>query len=227
MVQQLGDLGSVSLVQVEGQNEGWQSMQNTYGAAWEIAQQPTPPLDLRVVDANGAEVRPLFHMQPASCIRERHQNCVMSQVHNWQVTAFGIINSSGQQGVIPTGVQFSFGGSQGTSTSNSSSSASGGSSSSSSSASSSSSGGSSSSSSSSSDQVSSSQFSFVICLHACIQTTLPQQLSPEALQTLSPDVLHNCGYTTDHCGRCPIIHGARRTVAKYSGTAFMIAGDGI
>lgn len=59
-LQQTGNMGSVELVQVTGRNSGWQNMRNTWGAVWEIPQQPQPPLDLRVQDSNGAEVDTLL-----------------------------------------------------------------------------------------------------------------------------------------------------------------------
>ena len=79
-LQEVGGPGSIKLVQVEGADgQGWHNMANSYGAAWELSQMPPPPLDLRIVDANGNEV-----------------------------TAIGIINQNGQTGTIPAGVQFAF-----------------------------------------------------------------------------------------------------------------------
>lgn len=49
--------GSVKTVQVKGKDSGWLSMTNVWGAAWEIQQSPQPPLDFRVVDDSGSEVR--------------------------------------------------------------------------------------------------------------------------------------------------------------------------
>lgn len=48
--------GSIRTVQVKGQNTGWLSMSNIWGAAWEIEQSPQPPLDFRFVDDSGSEV---------------------------------------------------------------------------------------------------------------------------------------------------------------------------
>ena len=50
--------GSIKTVQVKGQNSGWLSMTNIWGAAWEIEQSPQPPLDFRLVDDSGSEVPP-------------------------------------------------------------------------------------------------------------------------------------------------------------------------
>ncbi len=41
---------------MKGQNTGWLSMNNIWGAAWEIEQSPQPPLDFRFVDDSGSEV---------------------------------------------------------------------------------------------------------------------------------------------------------------------------
>ena len=48
--------GSIRTVQVKGRNTGWLSMNNIWGAAWEIEQSPQPPLDFRLVDDSGSEV---------------------------------------------------------------------------------------------------------------------------------------------------------------------------
>ena len=51
--------GSVQLVQIKGPNTEWQSMSNVWGASWELGQSPQPPLDIRIVDDEGEEVRML------------------------------------------------------------------------------------------------------------------------------------------------------------------------
>ena len=56
--------GSIKQVQVKGQNTGWLSMNNIWGAAWEIEQSPQPPLDFRFVDDSGSEVT--YHAEPLS-----------------------------------------------------------------------------------------------------------------------------------------------------------------
>ena len=35
----------------------WQSMNNLWGATWELADAPSPPLDIRVFDDGGNQVR--------------------------------------------------------------------------------------------------------------------------------------------------------------------------
>ena len=49
--------GSVKLVQVKGPATDWESMNNVWGASWELAQSPPPPLDIRIQDDQGGEVR--------------------------------------------------------------------------------------------------------------------------------------------------------------------------
>lgn len=49
--------GSVQLVQIKGPNTEWQSMNNVWGASWELGQTPQPPLDIRIRDDQGEEVR--------------------------------------------------------------------------------------------------------------------------------------------------------------------------
>ena len=49
--------GSIKTVQVMGSNTGWLSMNNVWGAAWEVPQSPQPPLSFRLVDDSGSEVR--------------------------------------------------------------------------------------------------------------------------------------------------------------------------
>ncbi len=44
-------------MQIKGQNSNWQALNNYWGAAWEIGQAPQPPLDLRIQDDLGSEVR--------------------------------------------------------------------------------------------------------------------------------------------------------------------------
>ena len=56
-MQQTGGRGSISLVQVSGQNTGWESMNHHFGADWEVANAPDPPLSLRIVADDGEEAR--------------------------------------------------------------------------------------------------------------------------------------------------------------------------
>lgn len=55
-VQKVAGVASISLVQIQGQGITWQSMENKWGASWEIAAAPPPPLDLRIVQTDGSEV---------------------------------------------------------------------------------------------------------------------------------------------------------------------------
>ena len=43
-------------MQVRSQNGQWLSMTNSFGADWELAQAPTFPIDMRVVNDAGQEV---------------------------------------------------------------------------------------------------------------------------------------------------------------------------
>jgi len=49
--------GAIKLVQVKGPDCDWQSMVNVWGAAWESTSVPQPPLDFRIQDDAGVEVR--------------------------------------------------------------------------------------------------------------------------------------------------------------------------
>jgi hypothetical protein len=49
--------GSVKLVQIKGPNTGWETMNNVWGASWEATSVPDPPLDFRIQDDTGTEVR--------------------------------------------------------------------------------------------------------------------------------------------------------------------------
>ncbi len=53
--------GSIKLVQIKGPNTGWQSMNNVWGASWESTSIPDPPLDFRIQDDQGTEVRRHTH----------------------------------------------------------------------------------------------------------------------------------------------------------------------
>ena len=55
-VQKVGGVASISLVQLSGQQSSWNSLENTWGAAWETSHSPAPPLNLRVVLTDGSEV---------------------------------------------------------------------------------------------------------------------------------------------------------------------------
>jgi len=55
-VQKVAGTGSVSLVHIRGADSNWQTMNNPWGAAWELGVSPTPPLDLRIVSSDGSEV---------------------------------------------------------------------------------------------------------------------------------------------------------------------------
>ncbi|DBA91943.1 TPA: expansin [Trebouxia sp. C0005] len=76
-----GGSGGISSVQVKGPNTAWTGLHNLYGAEWELDTQPQLPLDIHIIADTGAEV-----------------------------TAFSAITQNGVTGVLPTGVQFTFGG---------------------------------------------------------------------------------------------------------------------
>ena len=48
--------GAVKTVQVKGPNTNWETMNNVWGASWELSQSPQPPLDVRILDDQGTEV---------------------------------------------------------------------------------------------------------------------------------------------------------------------------
>ena len=67
--------GSIKTVQVMGSNTGWLSMNNVWGAAWEIPQSPQPPLSFRLVDDSGSEVHCVGHCRALSITSAMH-HCV-------------------------------------------------------------------------------------------------------------------------------------------------------
>ncbi|DBA74271.1 hypothetical protein WJX77_004676 [Trebouxia sp. C0004] len=76
-----GGSGAVKTVQVKGPNKGWEGLSNTFGAEWEIPNQPSTPIDLHVISDSGQEI-----------------------------TAYGVITKSGQTGTVSTNQQFAFNG---------------------------------------------------------------------------------------------------------------------
>ena len=54
----MGYEGSVAAVQIKGPQSSWVSTDNIAGAYWQVPNAPAPPLDVRVQDSNGGEVRP-------------------------------------------------------------------------------------------------------------------------------------------------------------------------
>lgn len=51
-----GGSGGVKTVQVKGPNSGWQGLSNTFGAEWELPNQPSLPIDLHIISDSGQEV---------------------------------------------------------------------------------------------------------------------------------------------------------------------------
>ncbi|CAL8462621.1 g2154 [Coccomyxa elongata] len=91
-VKDVANRGSVKLVQVKGPDTDWETMNNVWGASWESTAVPKPPLDFRIQDDTGVEV-----------------------------TAFGVVKANGETGILPTGINFQFGPTQGPSGSSASS----------------------------------------------------------------------------------------------------------
>ncbi len=62
-----GGSGGVKTVQVKGPNSGWEGLSNTFGAEWEIPNQPSLPIDLHVISDSGQEVSTAYisHTHPA------------------------------------------------------------------------------------------------------------------------------------------------------------------
>ncbi|KAL0054873.1 hypothetical protein WJX82_003597 [Trebouxia sp. C0006] len=52
-----GGSGGVKTVQVKGPNSGWEGLSNTFGAEWEIPNQPSLPIDLHVISDSGQEAK--------------------------------------------------------------------------------------------------------------------------------------------------------------------------
>ena len=78
-VQEAGGRGSINLVQIKGQNTDWQSMNNYWGAAWELANCPEPPLDLRVVADSGQEVS-YSNLTPLKSLKTRTVSAASSYI---------------------------------------------------------------------------------------------------------------------------------------------------
>jgi len=56
--QEVGGSGGVAQVQVKGQSgSSWVGLRNSWGAAWEVNHAPNYPLDIRIVNDKGQEVR--------------------------------------------------------------------------------------------------------------------------------------------------------------------------
>ena len=55
-MQRAAGSAGIDAVMVRAPGQGWQAMHNTYGAAWEIANAPTMPVDLFIVSDDGQEV---------------------------------------------------------------------------------------------------------------------------------------------------------------------------
>lgn len=55
-MQDAANRGSVQTVQIKGPNTNWETLNNIWGASWEIGQSPQPPLDFRIRDDQGVDV---------------------------------------------------------------------------------------------------------------------------------------------------------------------------
>ena len=55
-MQDAANRGSVQTVQIKGPNTNWETLNNVWGASWEIGQSPQPPLDFRIRDDQGVDV---------------------------------------------------------------------------------------------------------------------------------------------------------------------------
>ena len=63
-VQKAGGRAVTTKVELQGSDGGgWQSMNNVWGASWEMSSTPKPPLNIRVTDDHGNTVR---HSAPPS-----------------------------------------------------------------------------------------------------------------------------------------------------------------
>lgn len=51
-----GGSGGIKAVQVKGPNTGWEGLSNTFGAEWEIPNQPSLPIDLYITSDSGQQV---------------------------------------------------------------------------------------------------------------------------------------------------------------------------
>ena len=59
VLQTVGNSGAIKTVQVKGPSSSWLGLNNIWGATWELAKQPTLPIDLHVMADNGQEVKSL------------------------------------------------------------------------------------------------------------------------------------------------------------------------
>ena len=67
-----GGSGGVKTVQVKGPNSGWEGLSNTFGAEWEIPNQPSLPIDLHVISDSGQEVSTAYilHTHPKRLVKD-------------------------------------------------------------------------------------------------------------------------------------------------------------
>lgn len=55
-MQDAANRGSIQTVQIKGPNTNWETLNNIWGASWEVGQSPQPPLDFRIQDDQGVDV---------------------------------------------------------------------------------------------------------------------------------------------------------------------------
>ena len=74
MLQTVADLGTISAVNIQGAGGAFTPMVNTYGAAWEISNQPAYPISLEVTSGSQTvSIYDLFiwtmqHAHTATCL---------------------------------------------------------------------------------------------------------------------------------------------------------------
>ena len=126
----MGATGAISLVQVRSQSGQWVSMTNTFGANWELAQAPTFPIDMRIVNDASQEVGPLvlcfavnlpglLWVSRLVCGELLHEQVqrrspftfLQNSDDTLQVVGFGLLGN-GWTGAKPTNLQFQLGGPQ-------------------------------------------------------------------------------------------------------------------
>lgn len=84
-MQTVGNSGAIKSVQVKGPNSHWKGLNNIWGATWEIANQPSLPIDLHVTADNGQEVGYFCWTAEVACAF-RHTDMLgdaQSYAHSW------------------------------------------------------------------------------------------------------------------------------------------------
>ena len=69
LLQTVANLGTISAVNIKGAaSDTYTAMTNTYGAAWEVTNQPSYPISLEVTSGSQTVSTPVLPYNPSQCI---------------------------------------------------------------------------------------------------------------------------------------------------------------